>query len=258
MRKSFVSLLSNDRYQVGCTGQTVYVLDSAGNELARFRDMIYAYYAALHPDGNTAAIFSNKGLMAIYSLLELRLIKKFRVSAVCDTQTDCVPCFSLDGKYLYHIEGRKGDSLNSRLSVYSTIDYQPVLRLFEHGPRTVFTCIEIDKKSGCIFLLGYFRKDDYWGSNDYFVARLIDQSLQDIRIIDDHRIYEFYRSAVHLKQRGYTQDCYNYYRFSDSYLSPFTGQPIDMGPFNHKYTLYELKQLDFTLSQLWESPNGFD
>ena len=230
MRKSFVSLLSNDRYQVGCTGQTVYVLDSAGNELARFRDMIYAYYAALHPDGNTAAIFSNKGLMAIYSL----------------------------SKYLYHIEGRKGDSLNSRLSVYSTIDYQPVLRLFEHGPRTVFTCIEIDKKSGCIFLLGYFRKDDYWGSSDYFVAKLIDQSLQDIKIIDDHRIYDFYRSAVHLKQTGYTQNCYNYSRFTDSYLSPFTGQPIDMGPFNHKYTLDELKQLDFTLSQLWESPNGFD
>ena len=131
MRKNYVSLIANDRYRIGCTGQTVYVLDAAGNELSKFKDMLYAYYPALHPNGEIAAVYSNVGIIAVYSLLEGRLIKKFRVSAVSDTQTDCIPCFSPDGKYLYHIEGREGDGLNSRLSVYSTTDYQLILRLFE-------------------------------------------------------------------------------------------------------------------------------
>ena len=135
MRKPFVSLIANERYQVGCTGQTVYVLDSIGDELAHFKHMTYAYYPALHPCGDVAAVFSNTGVMAIYSLSELRLIIKFRVSAVNDTQTDRIPCFSPDGQYLYHIEGRKGDALNSRLSIYSTEDYHPVSRLFEQGQK---------------------------------------------------------------------------------------------------------------------------
>ena len=67
MRKPFVSLIANERYQIGCTGQTVYVLDAMGNELAKFKDMTYAYYPALHPDGDVAAVFSNTGVMAIGS-----------------------------------------------------------------------------------------------------------------------------------------------------------------------------------------------
>jgi hypothetical protein len=35
MRKPFVSLIANDQYQIGCTGQTVYLLDTAGSELAK-------------------------------------------------------------------------------------------------------------------------------------------------------------------------------------------------------------------------------
>ena len=74
MRKSFVSLIANDRYQIGCTGQTVYVLDAAGNELAEYKDMNYAYYPALHPGGEIAAVYSNNGIIAVYSLPERRLI----------------------------------------------------------------------------------------------------------------------------------------------------------------------------------------
>ena len=68
MRKPFVSLIANERYQVGCTGQTVYVLGPAGNELAKFRDLTHAYYPALHPNGEVAAVYSNDGVIAIYSL----------------------------------------------------------------------------------------------------------------------------------------------------------------------------------------------
>lgn len=81
MRKPFMSLIANDRYQIGCTGQTVYLLDASGNELAKFKDMPYAYDPAFHPSGEIAAVYGNTGMMAVYALSERRLIAKFRVSA---------------------------------------------------------------------------------------------------------------------------------------------------------------------------------
>ncbi len=253
MRKSFVSLIANERYQVGCTGQTVYVLNSSGNELAKFRDMTYAYYPALHPCGDIAAVYSNTGVMAIYSLSDLRLITKFRVSAANDAQTGCVPCFSPDGQYLYHIEGRKGDCLNSRVSVYSTVDYRPVLRLFEQGQETVFDCMEIDRNTGCIFLLGYFRKEN---RNEFFVARLIEQSLQDVRVISSD-VHDFYRDAIRIKQLGFTQQSYRGSVFPlmpgvKSGIERWKGHSVDFGPFNREYTLEDLKQMDISLPRFWE------
>ena len=253
MRKPFVSLIANDRYQVGCTGQTVYVLDSAGSELAKFRDMTYAYYPALHPCGDIAAVFSNTGLMSIYSLSELRLIAKFRVSAVNDTQTGRVPCFSLDGRYLYHIEGRKADWFNSRLSVYSTADYQPVFRLFEQGQETVFDCMEIDRNTGCIFMLGYFR-----GENriEYFIARLVEQSLRDVKALSSD-VHDFYRDAIRIKQSGFTQQSYRWSTFPlmpgvKSEIERSNGRPVDFGLFNREYTLEDLKMANPSLSRCWE------
>ena len=252
MRKPFVSLISNEHFQLGCTGPTVYVLDSTGNELARFRDMPYAYYTALHPSGDIAAVYSNTGVMAIYSLSELRLINKFRVSAVKDTQTDRVPCFSPDGKYLYHIEGRNGDSLNSRLTIYSTTDYQPVSRLFEQGQKIVFSCIEIDR-NGCVYLLGYFRKEKLL---DYFVSKLAGQTLQDVQQLDNNT-YDFYRSAIFLKQEGFTELSFQWSQFAmmpeiKSDLEQPLSQPVGMEPFNREYTLDDLRQMNLSLAQCWE------
>lgn len=245
-------MISNDQYQIACTGQTVYVLDQTGNELARFRDMTYAYYPALHPKGDTAAVFSNNGVMAVYSLSELSMIVKFRVSAVNDTQTDRIPCFSPDGQYLYHIEGRKHDSLNSRLSVYSTVDYQPVFRLFEQGPKTVFSCMEFDQETGILFLLGFYRQEN---SNAYFVAKLNGQSLQDVRPLDP-RTYEFYRSAIRLKQSGFTEYAYEWSEFAmatriQSSIERMLGHPVDMGTVNRMYTLDDLKHMKLSLPRLW-------
>lgn len=252
MGKRFVSLISNDRYQIACTGQTVYVMDSSGNELAKFKDMTYAYYPALHPKGDTAAVFSNNGVMAVYSLSELRLIVKFRVSAMNDTQTGRIPCFSPDGQYLYHIEGRKGDNLNSRLSVYSTADYQPVLRLFEQGQKTVFDCMEFDQETGILFLMGYDRQEK---SNDFFIAKLNGQSLQDVRPLNE-RIYDFYASAVHLKQSGFTDYAYKWSTFAmtpkvKSDMERMMGHPVDMGPLNRTYTLDDLMQMKLSLPWVW-------
>ena len=252
MRASFVSLIANDRYQIGCTGQTVYVLDPAGNELAKFRDMDYAYYPALHPGGEMAAVYSNLGIMAVYSLSELRLIRSFRVSARKDTQTDRVPCFSPDGQYLYHIEGRKGDSLNSRLSVYSTVDWHPVVRLFEGGQKTVFQCMEFDQESSCLYLAGYFRKER---GLDFFVARLADQSLQDVRPLDPLTSI-FCTSVIGLKQSGFTNQAYE----SSAIVSKSRVKPdlarlgllsAGPGPFSREYTVDDLRRMNPSLPRFW-------
>lgn len=231
-------------------------MDAAGNELTKFRDMAYAYYPALHPGGEIAAVYSNMGIMAVYSLSERRLIRKFRVSAVNDVQTDSVPCFSPDGKYLYHIEGRKGDGLDSRISVYETEDYQPVMRLFEQGQKTVFDGMEFDKGSGSLFLLGYFRKEN---RNDCFVAQLNGQTLQNVRTLDVHS-YDFYRSAIRLKQTGFTEESYKWSIFTiksrlKADMDRTIGHPADPGLFNQEYTLDDLKQMDLSLAWLWEMPD---
>jgi hypothetical protein len=40
--KRFWSYIENEQFAVGCTGQTVYVYDKSGTELARFKDLKYA------------------------------------------------------------------------------------------------------------------------------------------------------------------------------------------------------------------------
>lgn len=238
MRKPFMSLIANDRYQIGCTGQTVYLLDASGNELAKFKDMPYAYDPAFHPSGEIAAVYGNTGMMAVYALSERRLIAKFRVSAASDAQTDRVPCFSPDGSCLYHIEGRKGDRPNSRLSVYSTADYQPVLRLFEKEPKNIFECMEFDGET--LFLLGYFRKED---GNDYFVTQLLGESLQNVKPLD-RDTYDFYQSAMRVKQAGFTREAFKW--------SALSFMPAEMGASHREYTLDDLKRMKPSLARLWE------
>lgn len=41
--RRFWSFYQNESYQVGCSGRTVYIYDKAGNELAKFRDIPFAY-----------------------------------------------------------------------------------------------------------------------------------------------------------------------------------------------------------------------
>ena len=49
--KKFWSYIENDKYGVGCTGQTVYLYDKNGTELKTFKDLPYAYKSAFSPFG---------------------------------------------------------------------------------------------------------------------------------------------------------------------------------------------------------------
>ena len=105
----FWSLISNGKYRVGCTGQTVYIYDQNGTELVKFKDLPYAYTAAFSPKGDIFVVKSTAGRIAVYSLDEPCLIQKFRFSKVDGSQDD-IFCFSPDGEWFYNIE-RHGKSI---------------------------------------------------------------------------------------------------------------------------------------------------
>ena len=101
--------------------------------------------------------------------------------------------------------------------------------------------------------MGYFRRDN---RNDCFVAQLRGQSLQNVRILDNH-IYDFYRSAIRLKQTGFTKESYKGSIFTikpmvRAVMERTFDHPVDLGPFNQEYTLDDLKQMNLSLAELRE------
>ena len=121
--RSFWAYVSNGTVSVGCTGQMVYVYDANGNELAKFKDMKYAYLPVISPDGKQLVVKSTEGRLAVYSLETLSLIHIFRFSKVNVAQDDGC-CFSSDGTRFYNIE-RQGDDLHTALAIYDTADFAP-------------------------------------------------------------------------------------------------------------------------------------
>lgn len=184
----FCSIVENEKYRVGCTGQTVWVWDKTDTVLAKFKDLIYAYHAAISPRGDMFAVKSTDGRIAVYSLGTMDLIKKFRFSKVNRAQDDGF-CFSSDGKYFLNIE-RQGDDVHSALSIYNTADFSLVSRvLFD-----IDTMIShIQEVGGEYYVLGFTRRDDL----SHFVAKFKNDEICDMMDISE-REYDFY--CEHLAQ----------------------------------------------------------
>ena len=197
----FWSLISNGKYRVGCTGQTVYIYDQNGTELVKFKDLPYAYTAAFSPKGDIFVVKSTAGRIAVYSLDEPCLIQKFRFSKVDGSQDD-IFCFSPDGEWFYNIE-RHGKSYNTALSIYRTSDFSLERRLFETDPKTEVCTIEFDPTVGDCYLLGFFR-DEKNSASEYFVARLCDKELGDIKYISED-VFDFYRGYKDMEAKGFTE-----------------------------------------------------
>ena len=80
--RRFWSFYQNEPYQVGCSGRTVYIYDKAGNELAKFRDIPYAYTAAFMPGKNIIAVKSTEGRLGFYDLDSLCLLKRITITRI--------------------------------------------------------------------------------------------------------------------------------------------------------------------------------
>ena len=191
----FVNYISGVCYDIGCTGQTVYVYDKNGTELAKFRDLKYAYYAAISPLGDIFAVKSADGRLAVYSFETLALVKKFRFSGVKCAQDDGF-CFMGDGKYFINVE-RQGDDLHSAISVYDVADFSVVSQfLFGDG----MMAEDIGEIDGELCVLGFYRDADMTLTGR-FVAKYKDGVISEAVNITDSE-YESYLEALAKRRTG--------------------------------------------------------
>ena len=198
---SFWSFIGNDKYDIGCTGQTVYVYDKSGNELARFKDLPYAYDAVISPRGDIFVVKTTEGRMAVYSLEPCKLIKKFRYSGVDGAQDDNF-CFSPDGAELYSIERHVNDC-RTALSVYGTEDFSLKRRILGDEEKLMLCAIEYFEATDEYFLLGFFRDEEGCASG-YFICKLKDDKLSDHVYITSEE-YDFYSSFIGLRMSGFAK-----------------------------------------------------
>ncbi len=222
--------IGNEKYDVGLTGQTVFVLDKNGNELAKFKDLKYAYYAAISPNCDILAVKSNEGRMAFYSLENMTLIKKFRFAKTSEC-ADGNFCFSTDGKELYSIEGNI-NPCNTSVSVYDMAELTRTKRFFYDEEYLSIECVEYGKETDEIYLMGYLRDKENGVASEYFVGKLKNGELCEVVPISQktHMFYDMYKN---LEGSGFTEKAYKW-----SY--------IDM-------SLEDLKKSGFSLEKLWES-----
>ena len=225
--KKFWGYVSNNKFSVGCTGQTVYLYDKDGNELGKFKDIIYAYTPMISPDGTLFIVKSTDGRLAVYSLETFSLIKKFRFSKVDGSQNDGF-CFSPDGKLFFNIERQK-DSLHSAISVYDTTDFSFANQI-ESGEYMMLNHIEFDKATNTYYVLGFTR-----GANKVikhgFVAEFQNNQIKNITAIPENE-HNFYRSYKHLEIMGFSKKAYEW-----SYID---------------CDLDKLKSMNYTLANLYK------
>lgn len=179
-KPSFWSLISNGEYIVGTTGQTVYIYDKNNTELAKFKDIKYAYTPLFSPNGDIFVVKSTDGRMAVYSLKDLTLIKKFRYSK--EASQDDGLCFNSDGSELYNIERHKY-LYSTALSIYDTHDFSLKKRLFQDDKLVELCDIEYDDESDNFYLIGFFRDEKTRVADKYFIAKLINDEIKNIIII---------------------------------------------------------------------------
>ena len=203
--KKFWSYVSNNEFSVGCTGQTVFLYDKDGNELGKFKDIIYGYTPMISPDGTLFVVKSTEGRLAVYSLETLSLIKKFRFSKVDGAQDDGF-CFSPDGKMFFNVERQK-DDLHSAISIYDTTDFSLSNQILL-GEDMKLDYIEFDKETNKYYVLGFMRNADLIIKHG-FVAEFEDNQIKNITAISENE-YDFYRSYKDLEIMGFSEKAYDW------------------------------------------------
>lgn len=199
----FWGYISNGQYSVGCTGQTVYVYDSAGKELARFKDIRYGYTPLFSPDGDRLVVKSTEGRLAVYSLTERKLLKKFRFSKE-DGGQDYNMCFSPDGKLFYNVEVHPDPAepgeITFAIGIYETESFTLLRHLFLEDPAIDPIAVQWDTESDILYVLGKGRQGDGFQP---FVAILEEDSLCDLYPVSEKED-AFYHGYLHTKAMGFT------------------------------------------------------
>ncbi len=202
MRK-FWGFYKNEKYSVGCSGKMVYVYDAEGKELDKFRNFNYAYVGAFKPHSNIIAVKSTEGVLGFYDLDSLSLVKKITITRI--GAQDEGFAFSPDGKWFYNIE-KPISSNQTQLSIYDTEAFEKVCTLFDDEKKMVLDDIEFDKETGCGYVLGFMRDDNY-GVYEYgFVGKfdVENNSITNIQRIDENQ-FEYLQSYKAWERSGFTE-----------------------------------------------------
>lgn len=200
MRK-FWGFYDNGIYKVGCNGQTMYLYNAQNHELAKFKDITYAYRGAFKPNSNIFVLRSADGRLAVYDCDERKLLSKFRFSNVDGSQDDGF-CFSPDGQYFLNIE-RVESSTRTRLSIYETQTFTPIKRLFENEESLVLSDIEYNTADDQYMLLFFTRGKDACYNQGY-VGALRDDQIINLQQLS-RKAYDFLRSYKSLQTSGFTE-----------------------------------------------------
>lgn len=218
----YITYIENERFAVGTTGRSVHVFGEGGQKLAEFRDLTYAYFAAFTPDGDGLIVKSNEGKLALYSLTELKLIKKLRCGA--SPQDGCF-CFSSDGtRFLnaaMHEKPRRWE-----IAAYSANGLDEIETVFSSEKCAIFGLECGD--GGSYYVLG---SDD-----EAFVGVIKDGALIEKYGLTFEKS-ALYIDALRLRRTGYTEE---------GYKSTFAAT----GMLPSSPSIDEFKKTDLTLKQL--------
>ncbi len=207
MRK-FWGFYKNEAYSVGCSGGIVYIYNSNGKELAKFKDFPYVYSAAFKPNSNIIAVKSTEGYLGFYDLDSLSLIKKITVTRI--GAQDEGFAFTPDGKYFYNIE-KPTDSTQTQLGIYDGGAFEKVNTLFADEKKMVLDSIEFDNETSIAYVLGFMR-DDAEGVFAYgYVGKLDVEngSVTAIHVLDKKQ-YDYLHWYKSWERRGFTEKSLEY------------------------------------------------
>jgi len=197
--RRFWGFYDNGTYRVGCNGATIYVYDQNNRELAKFRDVSYAYVGAFQPGSNRFAAKTAEGSLAVYDLDKMALIKKIRVARV-DGQDEGF-AYSPDGKFFLNIENRK-NSLDTQITVYRTSDFEVVRELFRDEENLFLQELEMDTDSGECYVFGFLR-DEHKVMQHGFVGKFTGEEITEIKKLD-RETYWYTRAYKSWERTGFT------------------------------------------------------
>lgn len=225
MRK-FWGFYKNESFSVGCNGATVYIYDNNGKELKRFKDFPYVYKAAFLPNTNIISVKSTAGYIGFYDLEKLSLIKKHTITTIGAQDEGFV--FSANGKFFYNIE-KPVESTDTQLGIYETTTFSKINTLFKDDTKMVLNHLEIDKATGCCYVLGFMR-DVTTGIFDYGFVAIFDE--ENLMITDIHVLnridYEYLNAYKDWESMGFTDKSleWNYTLKNLEAITPITIKEI--------------------------------
>jgi len=196
---------TNKKFYIGTSSSTVYVYDYLNRTLlCKFNDVPYADKLYLNEDETILVVKSTEPQIAIYSLVELKLMHKVRMKNTNQPQ-EANLCFSACGNYLYNIVYDNDllsyvVKINLHTGTYQTLDFLP---------KSGLTTILYVKEHQQYYLWGFHR-----GIQNEFFVKIFDLNWTELKHFD----FTFYVTHVEYSSK---EDAFYFQFLTDPYVYKF-------------------------------------